>query len=94
MIPVSATIATGGWASSEEWPASVATEARAEAIPSCDAAVGTDMNGRSRLNETIFAVSITRPPPTPIRKSAPFAAFSAFLMTGAVISSARKGFTL
>jgi len=47
--PVSATIAIGGWASSETLPSTIGTDARAEAIPSWEAAVGTLMNCRSRL---------------------------------------------
>ena len=49
MIPVSATMAMGGCASSDEWPSAMGTDARADAMPSWDAAVGTEMNWRSRL---------------------------------------------
>ena len=44
MIPVSATIASGGWAATLTFPESVTTEAREDAIPSWDAAVGTLTN--------------------------------------------------
>jgi len=48
MMVVSATTAIGGRASIEVFCPAARIEARAEAKPSCDAAVGTEMNGRSR----------------------------------------------
>ncbi len=49
MTAVSATTAMGGSAASETFPSAVGTEARDEAIPSCDAAVGMLMKWRSVL---------------------------------------------
>ncbi len=49
MMVVSATIAIGGSAASETFPSAVGTEARDEAMPSCDAAVGTLMKWWSVL---------------------------------------------
>ena len=45
-------------------------DARGLAMPSCDADVGTLMNGTLRLTEASFARSILLPPPTPNRNDA------------------------
>ena len=73
-----------------EVPPGVGTEAEAEAIPSWDAAVGTEMNCRSVLKEATFAVSMIFPPPTATRNLASFASSSASAMDAGLISSARK----
>ena len=65
MILVSAITPIGGSAFKDTVPSSFLIEALGDAIPSCEAAVGTLMKLFADLVEANFATSITFPPPTP-----------------------------
>ena len=65
MIFVSAITPIGGSAFKETVPASFFILALGDAIPSCDAAVGTLMKLTADRVDASLATSITFPPPTP-----------------------------
>ena len=65
MTFTSAIIASGGDALTDVTLPNPLMDANGDAIPSCDAAVGTLMKGTFVLEETNFAASIAFPPPNP-----------------------------
>ncbi len=71
IISVSAITPIGDCASRETVPFLSFIEARGEAIPSWEAAVGMLIKCKFDLVEAILATSITLPPPTPKTSDAP-----------------------